>query len=163
MKDPVSFGYPTAILVPRNPFHVSAAVKFAAYQKCPIQAACGRHTTYCVVQGSLMVDLTTAMNYVRVDPETQLVTVGGGARIGEVDQACAPHFLFIPLGRIPSVGVAGQILHTGGRGYSERKYGLGIDYVVGATVVVGTGDIIKCSAEENSDLLWAIKGGNLFN
>jgi hypothetical protein len=40
-------------------------------------------------------------------------------------------------------------------------FGLGCDYMIGASVVVARngGEIATCSADENADLFWAIKGG----
>ena len=53
------------------------------------------------------------------------------------------------------------MIYTGGHGYNERMYGLGVDYLHSATVVTtrNGGEIITCSAQEETDLFWAIKGG----
>jgi FAD/FMN-containing dehydrogenase len=39
-----------------------------------------------------------------------------------------------------------------------RKYGLTLDWIKGATVVLPTGKVVHCSKTENSDLFWAIRG-----
>lgn len=36
--------------------------------------------------------------------------------------------------------------------------GMGIDNIIGATVVTPSGEIVKASADENPDLFWAIRG-----
>ena len=53
---------------------------------------------------------------------------------GDLDAACAPHGLAVTSGRVPSTGVCGQMMTTGGRGALERVYGLGVDSVIGAQV-----------------------------
>ena len=56
-----------------------------------------------------------------------------------------------------SVGVSGHSLH-GGYGMSSHKYGLATDWIVGLTVVLANGTIARCSATENPDLFWALRG-----
>eukprot|EP00611_Tribonema_gayanum_P017070 TRINITY_DN2959_c0_g2_i1.p1 TRINITY_DN2959_c0_g2~~TRINITY_DN2959_c0_g2_i1.p1 ORF type:complete len:359 (+),score=92.94 TRINITY_DN2959_c0_g2_i1:544-1620(+) len=60
---------------------------------------------------------------------------------------------------MPSTGVCGQLVSTGSRGYLERVYGMGIDNVLKAQVVLASGEIVTASEEENADLFWAIRGG----
>lgn len=55
------------------------------------------------------------------------------------------------------VGVAGHVLH-GGYGMASRTYGLTLDWLVGAKVVLADGSLVHCSATENEDLFWALRG-----
>jgi FAD/FMN-containing dehydrogenase len=89
------------------------------------------------------------------------VVAGGGATIGEVDAACAPHHFIVPVGRAHTTGCAGQMLYTGAHGYNERMHGLGIDYMTSATVVVSRngGEIVMCSEQLEPELFWAVRGG----
>ena len=157
-RDPESFGRPSAIAVPKTAQQVYAAVQFCMATGSKFSVACGRHTPSSIKQGVLMIDLTSEMNSVVVDPAAKTVTVGGGAKIGAVDAACKPHKYIIPLGRVGSTGCAGQMLCTGAHGYIERKLGLGLDFMIRATVVLTTG-IVQCSETENPDLFWGIRGG----
>lgn len=159
LLDPVTFGRPAAIVVPKSAEEIVAAIKYATATGIKVSVACGRHTHESVRQGVLLIDMSHGLNDVTVDAERRTVTVQGGATIGKVDAACAPHKLIVPLGRIGTTGCAGQMLATGAHGYCERQYGLGIDYLTSATVVTGTGEIITCSASENTELFWAIRGG----
>src|SRR5690606_28763743 len=43
-------------------------------------------------------------------------------------------------------------------GYLARKFGLTIDHVVAAEVVLADGRIVKTDAETEPDLFWAIRG-----
>lgn len=160
-KDHNSFANPSAIVSASSAEEVLAAVRFAMATGVKIQAACGRHTHECMVQNSLCIDLSSYMNYVDVDPQKKTVRVGGGARIGDVDMACKPHNFIIPVGRAPTTGCAGQMIYTGAHGYNERMHGLGIDYMTSATVVVARngGEIVTCSADNEPELFWAVRGG----
>lgn len=77
-----------------------------------------------------------------------------GLRLGDVAQG-----LFnngeraLAHGTCPYVGVGG---HTsfGGYGFTSRKYGLAMDQVVEAEIVLANGTIVNASANENADLFW---------
>ena len=95
---------------------------------------------------------------VTVDPETRTARVGGGATWATVDAATHPFGLATPGGLVSTTGVGGLTL-GGGMGWLARAYGLSCDNVLSAQLVVASGDIVVASPSENSDLLWAIRGG----
>jgi hypothetical protein len=73
-------------------------------------------------------------------------------------EAAAEHGLTGIPGSSPNVGVVGHLL-GGGLGPLARSHGFSSDYLVGATVVTGTGETVEVSEEQNADLLWALRGG----
>jgi FAD/FMN-containing dehydrogenase len=54
-------------------------------------------------------------------------------------------------------GVGGLTV-GGGYGWLSPKYGLTIDVLEAAEVVLANGEIVRCSEKENADLFWAIRG-----
>ena len=109
------------------------------------------------VEGGIVLDLG-AMNSVDVDPVARTARVEGGARWGDVDQATHPFGLATPSGIIANTGVGGLTL-GGGIGHLSRKYGLTIDNLLAADVVLADGSVVTASADEHPDLFWALRGG----
>jgi FAD/FMN-containing dehydrogenase len=109
------------------------------------------------VDDGLVVDLS-GMTGIRVDPETETVHVEPGCTWGDVDHATHAFGLAAVSGIISTTGVGGLTL-GGGHGYLSRKYGLAIDNLVSADVVLADGRLVRASEDENPDLFWALRGG----
>jgi FAD/FMN-containing dehydrogenase len=110
-----------------------------------------------ICDDGLVIDLSP-IKYTQVDPAARTITVGGGCVWGDVDHATHVFGLATPSGFISTTGVAGLTL-GGGVGHLTRKYGLTIDNLVSVDVVLASGKFVKASADENSDLFWALRGG----
>jgi len=154
-------GFPSAIASVDTVSEVQAVVKYAAAHCLDagtlLCVACGRHSHQSVLDNSLVLDLQR-LNSVEVDPVKKLAKVAGGAQQGTLDMACEPHSLATTAGHNASTGCGGLILQ-GGHGFLERKFGLVVDNLVSAEVVLADGRLVEANASENSDLLWALKGG----
>lgn len=105
----------------------------------------------------LMIDLSL-MKSVRVDPVNKSVRVEPGCSSGDVDHATHAFGLAVPFGIVASTGVAGLTL-GGGTGYLTRKYGLTVDNLLEADVVLADGSFVTASDKQHQDLFWALRGG----
>ena len=142
-----------------NPDDVITSVNFAHQNGLTVSVRGGGHNGagLALVDDGLVIDLSK-MRAITVDPQTGTVRVEGGAVWREVDQATHPHGLAVPSGIIASTGVAGLTL-GGGMGHLSRQYGLTIDSLLEADVVLADGRMVKASELENADLFWALRGG----
>ena len=138
---------------------VMSAVNFARENDVIVAVRGGGHNGagLSVVDGGLVIDLSQ-MKGIRVDPVTRTVRVDGGCVWNEVDHATHAFGLAVPCGFNSTTGVSGLTL-GGGHGYLTRKYGLTIDSLISADLVLADGSFVTASEEENEDLFWAIRGG----
>jgi hypothetical protein len=138
---------------------VMASVQFARKHGLLVSIRGGGHNAggLGICDEGLVIDLS-AIKFVHVDAAERTVRVGGGCTWGDVDHATHAFGLAIPSGIISTTGVGGLTL-GGGMGHLTRKYGLTIDNLLAADLVLADGRFVVASAEENSDLFWAIRGG----
>jgi FAD/FMN-containing dehydrogenase len=153
-------GSPAYVLRPNSVGAVQAGVRFATRERLVLSARGGGHgfPGFGTNDGGVVIDLSNLANVEIIDEEQHLVRIGGGATWGQVAAGLAPHGLAISSGDTKSVGVGGLTL-TGGIGWKVRKYGLALDQVVAADVVIADGTVVHASAQENPELFWAIRGG----
>jgi FAD/FMN-containing dehydrogenase len=138
---------------------VIAAVTFGREQGLLVAVRGGGHNGPGLgsCDDGLVVDLSP-MRGVRVDPAGRTVRVDPGCTSGDVDHATHAFGLAVPFGIVSTTGVAGLTL-GGGTGYLTRKYGLTIDNLLEADVVLADGRLVTASEREHPDLFWALRGG----
>jgi FAD/FMN-containing dehydrogenase len=136
-----------------------AALNFGSDNDLLVSVRGGAHSTpgYSTCDGGIVIDLGP-MHAVTVDPESRTARVQGGANWGQVDAATQEHGLAVTGGRVSDTGVAGLTLGSGS-GWLERPYGITASSLRSAEVVTADGRVVRASADENSDLLWGLRGG----
>jgi FAD/FMN-containing dehydrogenase len=109
------------------------------------------------VDGGLMIDLAP-MKGIHVDPVARTARAQGGVLWKELNRETQVHGLATTGGVVGSTGIAGLTL-GGGLGWLMPKYGLALDNLRAAELVMADGRVMRASASENPDLFWAIRGG----
>jgi FAD/FMN-containing dehydrogenase len=142
-----------------GPDDIAKAVAFAHEHDLLLAVRGGGHNGAGLgtCDGGIVIDLSLLKD-IQVDPQARTVRVGGGCTWGEVDRATNEHGLATPSGIISTTGVGGLTL-GGGLGHLTRKYGLAIDNLLAADLVLANGERVRASADEHPDLYWAIRGG----
>jgi FAD/FMN-containing dehydrogenase len=150
---------PAVIARCANAEDVAAAVGFARACGLTIAVRGGGHNVAgtAVVDDGIVIDLSP-MRAVRIDDSHDTVHVEGGATWSDVDVVTQPFGLATPGGVVSQTGVAGLAL-SGGVSFQRRAHGMTIDNMVSAEMVLADGRRVRASADENSDLFWAIRGG----
>ncbi len=138
---------------------VIAAVNFARENDLIVAIRGGGHNGggLGLCNDGLVIDLS-GIKFVKVNSSDNTVKVGGGNIWQEVDKSTHEYGLAIPSGIISTTGVGGLTL-GGGIGYLSRKYGLTIDNLLEAEMVLADGSFVTVNAQQNEDLFWAIRGG----
>jgi len=109
------------------------------------------------IDDGLVVDLSP-MKGIQVDVDARTARAQGGVLWKEFNRETQVHGLATTGGVVGSTGIAGLTL-GGGVGWLMPKYGLALDNLRCADVVMADGRVLRASANENADLFWAIRGG----
>jgi FAD/FMN-containing dehydrogenase len=135
------------------------AVNFGRDRNLLLSVKCGGHSLpgKSTSDGGMMIDLSQ-MHSVDVDPEAMSMRADGGSLLGHLDVASTAHNLMTTTGIVSHTGTGGFTL-GGGVGRTDRKMGLAIDNLLAATIVTASGDVVRASEDENSDLFWGLRGG----
>jgi FAD binding domain/Berberine and berberine like len=151
--------HPAAIVRCSDAGHVADAIAFARRHDAVIAVRGGGHNGggLGVVDDGVVIDLA-GMADVTLDATGERVTVGGGATWSDVDAVTATVGRATPSGIISTTGVGGLTL-GGGIGHLSRRYGLTVDNLLGADVVLADGSQVHASADQHPDLFWALRGG----
>ena len=150
---------PTLIAQPVDAGDVIAALAFGRANGMPIAVRGGGHhgAGFGTIDDGLVIDLGR-LKGIRVDPEARTVRVEPGCVLADIDHATHPFGLALPTGIAGTTGIAGLTL-GGGIGHLSRAYGLTIDSLIEADVVLASGELVTTDAERHQDLFWALRGG----
>ena len=150
---------PSVIVRCRSAVDVIAAVNYARDNALPLAVRGGGHgiAGMGTCNDGLVIDFAD-MKGIRVDRKARIARAEPGLRWTEFDRETQAFGLATTGGTIGDTGIAGLTL-GGGFGWLEGRFGMTVDNLVSADVVLASGELVHASDEENSDLFWAIRGG----
>ncbi|KAI1859489.1 uncharacterized protein JN550_012007 [Neoarthrinium moseri] len=152
---------PVAVTRPDSAEDVSGFIKCAVQNNVKVQPKSGGHSyaNFGVggTDGELVLDLQNLQQF-SMDTNTWQATIGAGHRLSDVTQKLHDNGKrAMSHGTCPGVGIGGHAT-IGGLGPSSRMWGSCLDHVLEVEVVTADGTIQRANANENADLLFAIKG-----
>jgi FAD/FMN-containing dehydrogenase len=151
--------YPDMIVYCADLADVILSVNFAREHRLLLAVRAGGHNAGGLgsCNGGMVIDLSM-MKGIQIDPLEKTVLVEAGCLLRELDHATHAVGMSVPAGILGTTGIAGLTL-GGGLGHLTRHYGLAIDNLLEARIVLASGEYVKASASEHPDLFWAIRGG----
>ncbi|MGH3242083.1 MAG: FAD-binding oxidoreductase [Spirillospora sp.] len=150
---------PALVVHARGTADVQAAVRAARDHDLPLSVRGAGHDWLGrgVRDGALVIDLS-GMREVGVDAGAAVATVAGGATAADLIRAASTHGLSAVTGTVGAVGVAGLTM-GGGYGILNGRFGLALDNLLAAEVVLADGRTVTADADHEAELFWAIRGG----
>ncbi|WP_194868781.1 FAD-binding oxidoreductase [Pseudoalteromonas sp. PPB1] len=177
---------PSVIVQVKDTAQVAALIEHATKNDIEIAVKSGGHDHEgeCVATGKLLIDfnLMDSVNVYQASLPSSAGQVFGvriqpGAIFENIKTKLDEYHFGIPHGTCQSVAIAGYTM-GGGWGPWTRKYGMGCERLVGATIVLGDGSVnylgesaelnqelclsddkIRKDPDQNNSLLWALRGG----
>jgi FAD/FMN-containing dehydrogenase len=150
---------PAMIARCRGTADVADAVKLARSMGLEIAVRGGGHNVggRGTIDNGLMIDLAP-MKGIHVDAARKTARAQGGVLWKELNRETQLHGLATTGGVVGTTGIAGLTL-GGGLGWLMPKYGLALDNLRSAEMVMADGSVVRAAADENPDLYWGIRGG----
>jgi FAD/FMN-containing dehydrogenase len=156
--DTLFSAHPLAIVFAQSTGDVVNAIAWGRANRVALRVRSGRHHLqgWSNVTGGLVVDVSEFKD-VALDADARTVRVGAGLTQGETVAALGAAGFAVPTGAEATVGLVGATL-GGGFGLLTRAYGMACDNLLGAEVVVASGEVLEVDADHHPDLLWALRG-----
>jgi FAD/FMN-containing dehydrogenase len=149
---------PRAVVHCRTPEDVQLSIAIA--RDCELLLSVrggGHHWAGRALCAGIVIDLS-GMNGVSVDADHRSAMIAGGARAADVAAATDPLHVAAVTGTCSAVGMAGLTL-GGGYGPLIGRFGLALDNLMAAQVVLADGRVVVASPDDDEELFWALRGG----
>jgi hypothetical protein len=149
---------PRAVVHCRTAEDVQVALRAARDGRLPLSVRGGGHDwAGRALCDGIVIDLS-GMNGVTVGSDNCTAQISGGARASDVLSVTDPLGLAAVTGSCGAVGMAGLTL-GGGYGALIGRYGLALDNLLAAEVVLADGRIVTATHDNEDELFWALRGG----
>jgi glycolate oxidase len=144
---PVFRAVPDAVVWPRTAEEVAAVLRLATRRRVPVVPR-GAGSNLCAAtvaeRGGIVLVLTRMNEILEISPGELLARVQAGVTTAELaDAAAARGLLYAPDPGSRTVSTVGGNVATCAGGLRGLKYGVTRNYVLGATAVLPTGEIIR--------------------
>jgi FAD/FMN-containing dehydrogenase len=138
---------------------VIAAVNVARDGGLPIAVRGGAHgiSGAGTCNDGVVIDLSE-MKGISIDRVARTARAEPGLRWTEFDRETQAFGLATTGGTVGDTGIAGLTL-GGGFGWLGGRLGMTVDNVIGADVILASGELVRADEAEHRDLFWAIRGG----
>jgi FAD/FMN-containing dehydrogenase len=154
---PKSVNRPRAIVHCCSAEDVQLAIQAAGDSHLPLSVRGGGHDwagrSLC---DGIVLDLS-GMRDVVIGPDA-VAAIGGGARAMDVAAEADPRGLAPVSGSVGAVGMAGLTM-GGGYGPLIGRFGLALDNLIAAEVVLADGRMVLAKHNSEEELFWALRGG----
>jgi hypothetical protein len=148
---------PRAVVHCQTADDVGSAIRAARDCGLPLSVRGGGHDwAGRALWDGVVIDLS-GMRSVAVAPDER-ATASGGARAADVAAATDPLGLAPMTGSVAAVGMAGLTL-GGGYGPLIGRFGLALDNLDAAEVVLADGRAVVAKRDSEEELFWALRGG----
>src|SRR3984893_5612971 len=149
---------PLAVVHCPNPEDVQSAIRAARDCDLPLSVRGGGHDwAGRALCDGIVIDLS-GMNGVVVGPDNRAARISGGARGSDIVAVTDPLGLAPVAGSFGGVGMAGFTL-GGGYGALIGRFGLALDNLLAAEVVLADGRVVVANHDNEEELFWALRGG----
>jgi FAD/FMN-containing dehydrogenase len=149
---------PRAVVHCLTPEDVQSAIRAAHDCDLPLSVRGGGHDWMGrALCDGIVIDLSR-MNGIAISADGQSALVSGGARAADLLATIDPLGLAAVTGSTRAVGMAGLTL-GGGYGPLIGRFGLALDNLLSAQVVLADGRIVLADAGHEAELFWALRGG----
>jgi FAD/FMN-containing dehydrogenase len=146
--------YPALVAICETVNDVQAVIRATGRYHLPVSVRGGGYdwAGRSVRNHGMVIDLSS-MKHVSVDAKSQTAMVQGGATAEDVVSAAAPHGLTAVVGTLGKIGMAGLTL-AGGYGPLSTRFGLALDNLIAAELILADGRMVRASSSENTELFW---------
>src|SRR5215467_12712605 len=153
-----SSALPRAVVHCRTVQDVQSAIRAVRDCDLPLSVRGGGHDwAGRALCDGIVIDLS-GMNSVVIEPATHTARISGGARASDVVEMADPLGLAPVTGSVGTVGMVGLTL-GGGYGPLIGRFGLALDNLLAAEVVLADGRIVPAKPDNEPELFWALRGG----
>lgn len=151
--------HPCLIVRTLDPLAIRALLAVARSHRIELAIRGGGHhiAGFGGTEGGVLLDFSPFKG-VQLDEESGIARVQPGVRLRDIDAVLCPRGYVVPTGTVSDTGIAGLTL-GGGIGWFVATLGFTCENLVGADVMLASGEVVRAEDAEHQDLLWALRGG----